>query len=102
MVRTLRMITGLLAVSVLAAGCVKSPLVVQGKVLGYDAQSKNLVVEDERNPGQSLTFSMAEADVGGEPAVGDLVRLAYHDEGGRLVAIRLMNLSHQTELMKKG
>jgi hypothetical protein len=102
MVRILRAITGLLIAAVLGAGCVQSPLVVQGKVLSYDAQSKNLVVEDERNPGQSQTFSMEVADMGGEPAVGDLVRLAYHEEGNRLVGIRLMNLSHQSDLMKKG
>ena len=102
MVRTLQTMVVIVAASVILAGCVDAPLVVQGKVLACDSAAKTLLVEDERQPGQPLTFALEKADIGAEPAVGDLVRVAYHNENGKLVAIRLMNLSHQTELKKKG
>jgi hypothetical protein len=102
MIRKFLLIVGVLAVIPLLAGCVDSPLVVQGEVRSYDSQTKILVVEDERNPGQYLSISLEKADMGAEPASGDLVRLAYRDQDGTLTATRVMNLSHQTELKKKG
>ena len=89
-------------VLLLAAGCTNAPRVLQGTVISYDAASKDLVVRNEREPGSQLKFSLAHAEVGAEPKAGDVVRLSYRDEGGTLIAIRVMNLSQQEELQKKG
>ncbi|MEW5795297.1 MAG: hypothetical protein AB1772_02955 [Candidatus Zixiibacteriota bacterium] len=83
-------------------GCVDSALVAQGKVIASDTAAGSMQIEDERQPGLILTFDLSDADLGAAPLVDDLVRVAYHDDNGRLVAIRVMNLSHQTELRKKG
>jgi hypothetical protein len=83
------------------AGCGDPPLVVQGTVTAYNAVERALTVKDENPPNKELTFSLADADVGGEPVIGDVVRLSYRNNKGTLTAIRVMNLSHQAELQKK-
>jgi len=82
--------------------CVESPKVVQGKVQSYQADSKTLVVQDERTPGAEMTISLQGAEIGAEPAPGDLVRIAYRDQSGKPVAIRVMNLTQQKDSGKSG
>lgn len=97
-----------LTLSILAAaaaigllGC-NGPTVVQGSVVSFDTGTKQLVVKDERAPNAELTISAANADIGGEPKPGEVVRVAYKDEGGTLRATRVMNLSHQEDQRKGG
>src|SRR4030042_1828937 len=75
--------------------CGESPLVVQGTVVSYDSASKTLVMVDETDPARQLTLSLESAEMGTEPITGDKVRSAYNEAGGKLSALRVMNLSHQ-------
>jgi hypothetical protein len=90
-------IPGLL-ISVLVVAACTAPTVFQGKVVSYDARSKSLVVANQLSPDQIVIFSTRGADVGAEPAPGDIVRLAYKEQGGEFLALRVMNLSKQKEL----
>jgi len=91
-----------LLLGLIMVSCVESPKVVQGKVQSYSADSKTLVVQDERTPGAELTLSLEGAEVGAEPAPGDQVRIAYRDQSGKPVAIRVMNLTKQKDSGKSG
>jgi hypothetical protein len=84
-----------------ATACVDAPKVIQGHVARYDRVSKLLVIKDELPPAREVELSLAEAEVGAEPGVGERVRLAYHERGGRLVATRLANISRQAEIAGK-
>ena len=97
-----RLIPLIVLVMILAASCGKAPQVAQGTVAGYDAGTKILILKNESSPHQELTFSLQKAEYGVDPAVGDSIRLAFRDEGGALVALRIMNLSKQKESKKKG
>jgi len=91
-------LAGLLA----TVGCSDSPQVLQGTVQSYERSSKTITIRSENPPEQELTISLEEADIGAQPKVGDMVRVAYRERRGKLMAIRLMNLSQQEELKKKG
>jgi hypothetical protein len=84
------------------AACGKAPEVIQGVVTGYDPASKTVMLQDEQEPHRDLTFSLQQAEIGAEPAVGDSVRLSYRTQGETLLALRVMNLSQRSELQKKG
>ena len=43
------------------------------------------------------TLSLAGAEIGAPPEVGDTVRVAYAIEGGAAVARRVMNLTRQED-----
>ncbi len=88
--------------AVVAGACGSPPKVVQGIVVSYETASKTLTVKDERPPQQELVFSLQGAEIGADPAPKDQVRLAYRDEGGSLVATRVMNLTRQKELRSSG
>jgi len=90
-----------IAATLLTVGCIDAPKVVQGTVVSYDAGSQVVVVRDERAPDTLLAVSLAGSEVGADPLVGDEVRLAYRDEGGKLRALRVMNLTRQAEVGKK-
>jgi hypothetical protein len=94
-------IIGLLLISLTFLSCGKTPKIFQGTVTAYDSSSKILAVKNEKSPYDELSFSLHDADVGGEPAIGDLVRLSYLEEAGKLAVLRVMNLGHQSELKKK-
>lgn len=85
----------------LVAGCVDPPLVVQGAVVAYDEQANTVTLRDELAPHAELVLSLESAEIGKAPSLGDAVRVAYRDEGGRLRAVRLMNLTRQEELQGK-
>jgi hypothetical protein len=85
----------------LTFGCVDSPLVVQGAVIAYDEQAQTVTVCDDLPPNPELVLSLAGAEVGKAPNLGDVVRVAYRDQGGTLKALRLMNLTRQEELQGK-
>ena len=87
----------ILAIAALAplVGCSNPPQVMQGKVVSYDGAKKTLVVEDEQPPKLQRSIDLKSAEVGGAPVPGNVVRVAYRDEGGTLVAGRVMNLTTQ-------
>jgi len=92
------MLVGLLA-SLWLGGCYDDVKVVQGTVTAVDTAAGTLTVRDERPPNAEVVFGNA----GKEGAAnGDLVRLAYRqsEQGARIM--RLMNLSRDKELAKKG
>jgi hypothetical protein len=82
----------------LTVGCSDPPKVMQGTVVSYDAATKVLVLEDEAAPHLRRTLDLASAEVGAQPAAGHLVRAAYRDRDGRMVAGRVMNLTAQKKL----
>ncbi len=91
-----------LLVVMCAHSCGQAPKVAQGTVMSYDANTKIMLLQEESSPQPVLTISLASADYGREPASGDTVRISYREENGQLMAVRIMNLSQQTELKKKG
>ena len=93
-----------LAVVALAwTGCSAPLPVVQGKVVGVSQDGSTLTVQDERAPeAQPMEVSVKGAEIGAPPAVGDEIRFVYRSEGGRNVALRVMNLTRQREMETKG
>jgi hypothetical protein len=81
-------------------GCGDPPRVVQGTVVSYEPGDHRLLLLDEDLPNAEVTLSLAGAEVGADPSPKDLVRVAYHDRQGKLVALRVMNLTRQSELRK--
>ncbi len=63
--------------------------------MSYDASQKVLVIQDDAAPHPQITLDLKSAEVGGAPAAGNVVRIAYRDQGGTLVAGRVMNLTAQ-------
>ena len=82
--------------------CGPAPTLVQGKVVRYDPAAKILIVADELSPVRAVELSLQDAEVGAEPAAGDVVRIAYWTRQGKHVASRVMNISRQDEIGKKG
>ncbi|MBM3789969.1 MAG: hypothetical protein FJW35_06410 [Acidobacteria bacterium] len=83
-------------------GCLTAPKVLQGTVVSYSEETRMLVVKDEEAPNEEVAISLAGAEIGALPETGDLVRVAYVEEGGRSRALRVMNLTRQKELQKSG
>lgn len=102
--RQMRIGAGLivLAFSLLVLACGPAPSVVQGTVARYDAAERLLLLRDERAPQATMEISIAGAEVGADPIPGDTVRVAYRLAGDRPVATRVMNLTRQDEVGKKG
>lgn len=92
----------LAGVSLLVPACGSAPRVVQGTVVRFDAIERIVVVRDELPPQATLEISIASAEVGADPSPGDTVRVAYRVAGSRPVATRVMNLTRQDELARKG
>ena len=89
---------GLALLVLLGAGCKDAPKVLQGTVVRYEAPTQTLVVRDELPPYREFFLSLEKAELGAEPRVGDVVRIAYRETVERRVAIRVMNLTRQMEL----
>ncbi|MEW6441290.1 MAG: hypothetical protein AB1640_10195 [bacterium] len=87
--------------AIVATSCGNPPKVAQGTVIRYEAASQTLVLKSDEQTNPEFTFSLEGAEVGAEPAENDQVRIAYKDEGGRLVATRVMNLTRQKEMGQK-
>ena len=88
--------------SLLLPACGPAPSVVQGTVVRYDSQGKVVAVRDELPPRATMEISVAGAEIGADPAPGDSVRVAFRIVGDRPVATRVMNLTRQEELARKG
>lgn len=100
--RTLCSVLLCVAMALIGAGCGEGPLVMQGRVVSFDAQAKVVRLADEARPGTEVEFSLATADIGAVPAVGDELRIAYRVREGRNVAGRVMNLTKQAKLLGSG
>ncbi len=85
-----------------AAACGSPPEVVQGSVVSFDPASGTLVVRDEVAPYPTLTVNALRAEIGAQPAPGDVVRIAFERTDTGLTATRVMNISRQDEATKKG
>jgi hypothetical protein len=94
--RSLALICAAVAVSLALAGC-NPPQVVQGTVVTIDESAQVLVLRDEVPPNEERAFSIADAKLNGTPAAGDVVRIAYYEEGGGRRATRVMRISQAGE-----
>ena len=94
------LIAAILALAVCA--CANPPKVAQGTVTSYTTDTKTMVIMAEPPDNKEMTFSLKGAELGAAPAPKDLVRVAYKEEGGNLVAIRVMNITRQKELKTGG
>ncbi len=94
-------VIGCLIITVASTSCGESPQVFQGIVIQYDAAMKTMVARDELSQNNELKLSLQGAEIGSDPVIGDSVRISYRMKDGELIAIRIMNLSHQSELKKK-
>ncbi|MBI5533791.1 MAG: hypothetical protein HY898_13810 [Deltaproteobacteria bacterium] len=83
-----------------ACGCGDPPRVIQGNVVSYEPSTKVVVVADEEPPHAQMTMHVEGADIGADPLVKDLVRISYRDRGGKLTALRVMNLTRQADFKK--
>lgn len=83
------------AATLLLAGC-HPPQVVQGTVVSVDEATQVLVLRDELPPNHEHEYAIADAALNVPPAVGDVVRIAYHQVGDRRLATRVMNVSPST------
>jgi hypothetical protein len=93
----------LLAVLSLGLACAPPAPVVQGPVVSVDQVAKTITLQDEKRPGEApMTYDISKAEIGAQPEVGDIVRLAYRTEAGQNVVLRVMNLTQQKERDAKG
>ena len=79
------------AATLLLAGC-HPPQIVQGTVVRIDEATQVLVLRDELPPNDEHEYAIADAALNVPPAVGDVVRIAYHQVGDRRIATRVMSL----------
>ena len=93
--RHLKLLT--LGIVGLLAACSEPPRVLQGKVVDFDATKKVLVLEDEVAPYAQRVLDADKAEFGAPTAPGNVVRVAYHERDGKLVAGRVMNLTAQAK-----
>jgi hypothetical protein len=93
------------------AGPVSAAEVSQGRCIQYDRDQGLITIEAfdtqfsdvspyGRPTGVEAAFDVSKAVIGIIPEPGDILRLAYDDQGDRKVALRVMNVSKQ-DLRKK-
>ena len=81
--------------------------VSQGKVLAWDAVKLVVTIEDYdldftkdhpfgKPTGQKSVYDCRSALIGVPPAVGDVIRIAYHVKGTERVALKVMNVTKQS------
>lgn len=96
---------------VTVAGAAAAADVSQGKCIQYDKQQGVITIEEfdtqfsaetpyGRPTGVAAVYDVSGAVIGITPEPGDILRLAYHVDGERKVALRVMNVSKQ-DLRKK-
>ncbi len=87
-----------------AAGCKLDPAtnarVYQGtcKALAADGKTLELAnTEPQLNPiqGEAASFDISTAKVGAAPEPGNLIRVAFLEKEGKLVALKVMNITKQ-------
>ena len=93
---------GCVVAALLLPACFVAPDVYQGEVVRFDAAAQVVVVKDEKPPHAEASFVVAGSELGADLQPGDEVRLAYVKDGERLRAVRVMNLTRQAELGRRG
>ncbi|MDA8140445.1 MAG: hypothetical protein M0036_17495 [Desulfobacteraceae bacterium] len=101
----------MLAVILLVVTAASAAEVSQGKCLQYDKTAMKITIEEYdiqfskeapygRPTGVQSVFDVAKAQIGITPQPGDILRLAYDQNGADKIAIKVMNVSKQ-DLKKK-
>lgn len=98
--KRLGLLCTVLSVALALSACGVAPKVLQGTVVSYSDETKTLVVKDEVAPHREITLSAASAEIDATPSPNDLVRVAYRENAGGVVADRVMNLTKQRALQK--
>ena len=99
--KSIAVILSAIAGILVLAGC-NPPQVAQGTVVAVDEAEQVLVLRDELPPNAEHEYSVADAKLNVPPAAGDVIRIAYYEEGQRLVATRVMNVSRAAERPQTG
>lgn len=99
--RLLFMAVGML-ITLACLACKDPPIVFQGKTISYEETTKLLTAQDERSAETISEFVLEGAEVGKDPVAGDLVRISYRVRDGKNMAIRVMNLTRQSEVSGAG
>jgi hypothetical protein len=87
-----------LALTLALGGCYDDVKVVQGSVISTNPNAGTITVRDERPPNAELTYRNA----GSKAAlVGDVVRIAFREQGDGAVVVRLMNLRQRRALAEE-
>jgi hypothetical protein len=101
---TTRILWTILLLTLTVTGCTVDPArdsrVYQGTCIALEDGGKMLKLANSQpnlNPiqGESATFDVSTAKVGAPPEPGDVVRVAFLDQGGKMVALRVMNVTRQ-------
>ena len=92
---------GCVVAALLLPACFVAPDVYQGEVVRFDAAAQVVVVKDEKPPHAEASFVVAGGELGADLQPGDEVRLAYVRDGAQLRAVRVMNLTRQSEVGRK-
>jgi hypothetical protein len=92
------LLVGIMGMALIAVSCAVPPEIVQGTVVRCDEAAKIVVIQDQNKPGSTLEFHFEGAEVGANPQLGDIVRIAYQTQSGTLRATRIMNISRQKDL----
>ncbi len=87
-----------ISMALVMISCATTPQVAQGTVVSCDEANKVVIIRDQEKPGGMLEFQFEGAEVGASPHPGDIVRIAYQMQDGKLRATRIMNISSQKEL----
>jgi hypothetical protein len=99
--RTKNAAIGCVVAALLLSACFVAPDVYQGVVVRFDAAAQVVVVRDDKPPHAEESFVVAGGELGADLQPGDEVRLAYVRDGEQLRAVRVMNLTRQSEVGKK-
>jgi hypothetical protein len=93
------------------AGAAAAAEVSQGKCVQYDKIGKTITIEEYdiqfsketpygRPTGTLSVYDVTNAQIGVQPEPGDILRLAYNQDGENKAALKVMNVSKQ-DLKKK-
>jgi hypothetical protein len=99
--RTKNAAIGCVVAALLLSACFVRSDVFQGEVVRYDTAAQVVVVRDEKPPHAEASFVVAGSELGADLQPGDEVRLAYVRDGAQLRAVRVMNLTRQSEVGRK-
>lgn len=69
--------------------------VIQGTCLAYDTEAKTITLKNELDQAE-VVIDVSKAKIGMKPEAGNLLRIALHKEGDKLVAFKVMNVTKQS------
>jgi hypothetical protein len=101
---TTRILWTILVLMLTVTGCKVDPVhdsrVYQGTCITLEDGGKTLKLANSQpnlNPikGESATFDVSTAKVGASPQPGDVIRVSFLEQGGKMVALKVMNVTRQ-------